>query len=73
MSDQLFALPGNMPSLFLRFGRHPNHRQLARVTLHVARQSLTQRSGIARIGLYPGTLLVEFARRNDVAVRPERF
>src|SRR5512132_2208661 len=64
MTHQLFALPGHMPGLFLHFSRHPNHRQLPRVTLHVARESLAKRGRVARIGLYPGTLLVEFALRN---------
>src|SRR5207248_10375206 len=58
-----------MPSLFLRFAWHANHGQLSRVPLHVARESLTQRSGITRIGLYPSTLLIEFTRRDHIAVR----
>ena len=67
--DQLLALSRNMSRLFLRFARHPNHRQFPGIAFHVTRQTLTQRSGIARIGLYPGKLLVEFARRDHIAVR----
>src|SRR5215469_14418893 len=71
--DQLLALPGNMPGLFLRFARHWNDCQLSRVALQVTRQTLTQGRGIARIGLYPSTLLIEFARRDHVAMRPQSF
>ncbi len=52
MTHQLFALPRHMPGLFLRFAGHPDHCQFPRVTLHVARESLTKRGRIARIGLY---------------------
>jgi hypothetical protein len=57
---QLFALPRNVSGLFLRFARHSNHRQLPRVPIQITRQTLTQRRGIARIGFYPGALLIEF-------------
>ena len=73
MPHQLFALPRHMPGLFLRFARHPDHRQLPRVTLHVARQTLTQRRGIARITLHSRAFFIEFAWRNHVALSSGRF
>src|SRR5262245_47484676 len=72
-TDQLFALPGNVSRLFLRFGRHSNDGQLSRVSIQIARQPLTQCGGIARISLYPSILLIEFARRDYVAMRPDSF
>ena len=70
---QLLTLPGNMSRLFLCFSRHSNDCQLPAIPIQVTRQTLTERGGIARIGLYPGALLIEFARRNDIALRPGGF
>src|SRR4029434_5466943 len=70
---QLLTLPGNMSRLFLCFGRHSNDCQLPGIPIQVTRQTLTERGGIARIGLYPGALLIECARRNDIALRPGGF
>src|SRR6058998_1300023 len=58
-----------MPSLLLLLARYPDQRQFARVAFQVTRQTLTQRSGVARIGLHPAALFVQFAWSNDVAVR----
>src|SRR6478736_5719535 len=62
-----------MPGLFFRFAWHANHRQFPGVPIQITRQTLTQSGGIAWISLYPGILLVEFARGNDVAARPSRL
>ena len=61
-----------MARLFFLFARHPDHRQLPRVAFTVTREPLAQGGRIARIGLHPRALLVEFARRNDITVRPGR-
>ena len=69
--DERFALPVHVPQLFLLLTRHPDHCQLARVPLKVATESLTQRGGIAGVGLHAGALLVELARGDHVTVRPD--
>jgi hypothetical protein len=69
MPDQLFTLPRNVSRLFFFLAGHPNDRQFARVAFQVTRQPLAQSRGIARIGLHPGVLFIEFTRRDDVAVR----
>ena len=58
-----------MTGLLLLFSRHPNHGQFTRVAFQVTRETLTQRRRVARIGLHPAALFVQFARSNDVALR----
>src|SRR5437764_10895629 len=67
---QLLALTRNMSGLFFFFARHTNHRQLPSVTFHITREALTQGQPIARISLYPSTLLIEFTRRNGHSTAP---
>src|SRR5438874_8220201 len=63
------ALPVDVAELFLFFTRHADHRQFFQVAVDVTAQPLAKRGRVARIGLYPGALLVELARRDDVALR----
>src|SRR5882724_4648594 len=58
-----------MARLLLLLARYPDHRQFARVPFQVTRQTLTQRGRVARIGLHPAALLIQFAWSNDIAVR----
>src|SRR6266436_1330296 len=58
-----------MASLLLLLAGHPDHRQFARVPFQVTRQTLTECGRVARIGLHPAALLIEFAWGNDIAVR----
>ena len=69
MMHQLLALTGDVARLFFLLARDPDHGQFAGVALQVTREPLAEGGGIARIGLYPGALLVELARRNHVAMR----
>jgi hypothetical protein len=58
-----------MTGPLLLFSGHPNHGQFTRVAFQVTRETLTQRGRVARIGLHPAALFVQFARSNDVAMR----
>src|SRR5215470_10774703 len=69
---QLLPLPRDLSGLFLRFARHPDHRQLPRVAFKVTRQTLAQSFGVARIALHSSALFIQFTWGNDVALRSGR-
>src|SRR5262245_1407092 len=68
MMHQLSTLTAHMPRLLFFFARYPDQRQLPSVALHLARQTLTQRRRVARIGLHPAVLCIEFAWSNHITV-----
>ena len=72
MMDQLLALTRNMPGLFFLLARDANHSQLAGVAFQVTGEPLAKGGRIAWIGLHPRAGFVEFARGDDIGVRPER-
>jgi len=73
VGDELLALPRKVPRPFLLLAGHADDSQLVRVAIQVTRQPLAQGERVARVGLHPGTRLVQLARRDDHAVRPRRL
>ena len=70
--DQLFALPVQGAGLLFRLARHPHHRELFLVPLHVAAQLQAKGAGIAAVGLHPLVAFVQLLRADDQAVDPAR-
>src|SRR5215472_4310156 len=68
MMHQLSTLTAHMPRLLFLFARYPDQRQLPSVAFQIARQTLTQPGGVARIGLHSAALFIEFAWGNDITV-----
>src|SRR5215831_20730887 len=68
MMHQLSTLTTHMPRSLFFFARYPDQRQLPGVAFQIARQTLTQPVGVARIGLHLAALFIEFAWGKDMAV-----
>src|SRR5688572_4008037 len=68
MMDQLPALTRSVPGPFLFLARHADNRQFARIAIDIARKPLAEGGGVPWVGFYSGSLLVEFARSDDVAM-----